>query len=368
MLYIKNEINKFNLKRKNTMYETIYIEKNKSNRFGVHFYEDATQWNVFKDIYGMNDQKLAVICSECIKNDAWEAFADSFDNEDVLCLSEKNADSINDFITKKRAEDYTFVVLSDTSVMKALYENITSDVSKGSFICVPVTPEALFQDISIRPLIDKNGETIRKEWYPKAVYVDVSVLAKASPLEFRNAIASAFKLAISHKASMFEWMISNMYELTDCEEEAICELLERGFNVMKERIEKDTAKERAISVYAKDFYDLIKMADSELSFADCMSLALVCQTYLSWKKDLISMEEYYEIRDMFVFFGLSITETFATADELTDILMNSDADIIKKENCVYIRKLGKTVVDASPSKELIKEALEQIYFNEEAID
>ena len=48
--------------------------------------------------------------------------------------------------------------------------------------------------------------------------------------------------------------------------------------------------------------------------------------------------------------------------------MNSDADIIKKENCVYIRKLGKTVVDASPSKELIKEALEQIYFNEEAID
>ena len=30
--------------------------------------------------------------------------------------------------------------------------------------------------------------------------------------------------------------------------------------------------------------------------------------------------------------------------------------------------MGKTVVDASPSKELIKEALEQIYFNEEAID
>lgn len=350
------------------MYETIYIEKNKSNRFGVYFYEDATQWNVFKDICGMNEQKLAVICSECIKNDAWKAFADSFTKEDVFRLSEKNRDIINDFIVKKSEENFTFVVLSDTSVMKALYENITSDVSKGSFVCVPVTPEALFQDISIRPLIDENDETIRKEWYPKAVYVDVSVLSKTSPLEFQNAIASAFKLAISHKASMFEWMILNMYELTDCEKEAICELLERGFNVMKERIEKDTAKERAVSSYGKDFYDLMKKTDSELSFADCMSLALVCQTYLSWKKDLISMEEYYEIRDMFVFFGLSITETFATADELMDILINSDADITKKEKCVYIRKLGKTVVDASPSKELIKESLEQIYYNEEAID
>lgn len=350
------------------MYETIYVEKNKSNRFGVYFYEDATQWNVFKDIYGMNEQKLAVICSENVKNDAWEAFADAFAKENIFCLSEKNGDTINDFIAKKSEENFTFVVLSDTSVMKALYENITSDVCKGSFICVPVTPEALFQDISVKPLVDDNGEAIRKEWYPRAVYVDVSVLSKTSPLEFQNAMASAFKLSISHKASMFEWMISNMYELTDCEEEAICELLERGFNVMKERIEKDTAKERAVSSYGKDFYDLMKKADSELSFADCMSLALVCQTYLSWKKDLISMEEYYEIRDMFVFFGLSITETFATADELMDILINSDADITKKEKCVYIRKLGKTVVDASPSKELIKEALEQIYYNEEAID
>ena len=43
------------------------------------------------------------------------------------------------------------------------------------------------------------------------------------------------------------------------------------------------------------------------------------------------MDEYYEIRDMFVFFGLSITETFSTPDELIDILMKSDGDIIKKD-------------------------------------
>ena len=48
---------------------------------------------------------------------------------------------------------------------------------------------------------------------------------------------------------------------------------------------------------------------------------------VSWKKDLISMEEYYEIRDMFVFFGLSITETFSTPDELMDILMNNEQNI-----------------------------------------
>ncbi len=350
------------------MYETINIEKNKSNRFGIYFYEDASKWNVFKDICGLNEQKLAIICNEEITNEEWKAFVDSFDKDDILYLSDedcKKNDCIDDFITKKNA-DYTFVVLMDTLVMSTLYENLTNDIRKFSFICVPVTPEALFQGVSIRPVTDENGEISRKELYPKAVYSDVSVLSKASPLGFQDAIAAAFRLAISHKASMFEWMISNMYELTDCEEEAICELLERGFAVIKERIEKDTAKDRAITGYGTDFYNLLKKANPDLSYAECMSLAMVCQTYLSWKLDLISMEEYYEIRDMFVFFGLTITETFATADELMDILSKNDFNIMTNETQVYIRKLGKLVVEASASETLIKEALEQIYYDEEA--
>ncbi len=350
------------------MYETIYIEKNKSNRFGVYFYEDASKWNVFKDICGLNEQNLALICNAEIANEEWKAFADSFDKNDILYISDENSSTngcIDDFITKKSA-DYTFVVLMDALVMNALYENMTNDMCKCSFICVPVTPESLFQGVSIRPVTDEKGEISRKELYPKAVYVDISVLSKASPLGFQDAVAAAFRLAISHKASMFEWMISNMYELTDCEEEAICELLERGFAVIKERIEKDTAKDRAITGYGADFYKLLKKANPDLSYAECMSLAMVCQTYLSWKMDLISMEEYYEIRDMFVFFGLSITETFATADELMDILSKNDFSIMTDETQVYIRKLGKLVVEASASETLIKEALEQIYYDEEA--
>lgn len=350
------------------MYETIYIEKNKSNRFGIYFYEDASKWNVFKDICGLNGQKFALICNAEIANDEWKAFADSFNKDDILYLSDADCrknDCIVDFITKKNA-DYTFVVLMDTLVMSTLYENLTKDISKFSFVCVPVRPEALFQGVSIRPRTDENGEISRKELYPKAVYADVSVLSTASPLGFQDAVAAAFNLAISHKASMFEWMISNMYELTDCEEEAICELLERGFSVIKERIEKDTAKDRAITTYGDGFYKLMKIANPDLSFAECMSLAMVCQTYLSWKKDLISMEEYYEIRDMFVFFGLSITETFATANELMDIVSKNYIDMMTNETQVYIRKLGKLVVEASASETLIKEALEQIYYDEEA--
>ncbi len=347
------------------MYETIYIEKNKSTRFGVHFYQDATQWNVFKDVCGLNNCKTAVICNENIENESWRTFVDSYDNVNICKIKDKSTECANllkAFIEEKQT-DYTFIILADTLVMDSLYYNLTKDNHKISFICVPVTPFSLFGDVTIRPITNIDGEILRKEIYPNAVYIDVSILTKASPLDFLDAIASAFRLSVSYKASMFEWMISNMYELTDGEETAICELLERGFNVTNERIMKDTAKDRALPVYGKEFYDLLQYANSELSAADLTSLSLVCQTYLSWKNDFLSMEEYYEIRDMFVFFGLSITETFASADVLSDNIANK---FFVRENDLYIRKLGKITLDKTASDKLIKEALEQIYYDEQS--
>ena len=350
------------------MYDTIYVEKNKSSRFCVYFYKDASQWVVFKDICGIKAKKIAVICSDTIENEVWKTWCDAFPKEEIYKLTEtddmKNS-GISEFISKRK-EDYVFVVLSDSFVLDVLYQTLSVNESKISMVMVPVTPYSMFAGISIRPLVNETGTVIRKEILPQAVYVDLSILTKASPLQFLDGIASAFKLSISYKASMFEWMISNMYELTDGEEESVFELVQRGFMVWKERIEKDTAKERSYLPYAEDFRYLLKSANNELSEADLTSLALVCQTYLSWKKELLSMEEFYEIRDMFVFFGLSITQTFASVDELLEVMSKKNLALCCAEECVYIRKLGKLAVDTAPTAELVKEALEQIYFDEDA--
>lgn len=347
------------------MYETIYVEKNKSSRFGVHFYKDSSEWKVFLDICGIDEKKTALIYNENIQNETWKTLADGMPAENVFKVADCSGEvlaELRKFLDKNK--DVTYVVLSEPKVMDVLSEAVTDKDTKLSFICVPVTPFAEFAGVSILPKCDENGEVIRKELLPKGVYVDVSVLKNASPIAFQEAVASAFRLAISYKASFFEWMISNMYELLDGEEEALCEFLERGYNVFKERIEKDTAKERSIPLYANDFYKLLSGISSETSEADLWALSMVCQSYLSWKKEHLSMEEYYEIRDMFVFFGLGISETFATDTELLEAMEKADDGIFARETAVYIRKIGKLLVDAAPTKELVKEAFAQIYYNE----
>lgn len=347
------------------MYETIYVEKNKTSRFGVHFYKDSSEWKVFLDVCGADESKIAVVCSDTIENEAWKALADSVSEENVFKVSDSCGDCIvhlRDFLDKKKED--TLIIFSEPKVMDAISAALTAENAKLSFICVPVTPFAQFSGISILPLCDETGEVIRKELLPKGVYVDVSVLKNASPVEFQGAIASAFRLAISYKASFFEWMISNMYELLDGEEEALGEFLARGYTVLKERIEKDTAKERCIPLYAGDFYKLLSEMNSETSEADLWALSMVCQSYLSWKKEFLSMEEYYEIRDMFVFFGLGISETFATDAELFEAMEKGKNGLLTSKTAVYIRKIGKILTDVMPSAELIKEALAQIYYNE----
>ena len=229
------------------MYETVYVEKNKSSRFGVHFYNDSTQWQVFCANSGIDSENIAVICSKNTKSEAWNAFA--ADIGTVLYLS---SDEMNEITTikefmKKNCEK-NFVILSEAFIMEYLQLAFKGMDLKINFVVVPITPFALFDGFTFKPIINDTGELISKEMFPVGVYVDISILLNATTEEYLGGIASAFRLSISHKASMFEWMIYNLYELLDCDNDTIAELLNRGYQVHKERIEKDTARERTIPV------------------------------------------------------------------------------------------------------------------------
>ncbi len=349
------------------MCETIYVEKNKSSRFGIHFYEDSTRWNVFCSNCGIANHKYAVICNTSLLKEEWHTLATTLGNILTLDRNDSTVETkIRNFIDDNK--DCTFILFSEPFIMEAMQTVITSDDSKLSYVIIPVTPFAFFDAVSLRPQTDKTGELTRKELFPLGVYVDISIFSDATTEDFIGGIAAAFRLAISYKTSMFEWMIYHLYELLDCEKEDVIELLSRGYMVHKERIEKDTAKERALPIYGLTLYKFFaenKIASTE---ADLWALAMVCQSYLSWKSGLLSMEEYYEIRDMFVAFGLAITETEISDKILMELMTKSKYNLLKEDESVLIRKIGKIILHESLAKEKIEEAFGQIYFDEESND
>ncbi len=101
---------------------------------------------------------------------------------------------------------------------------------------------------------------------------------------------------------------------------------------------------------------------------ECVALGSVGAAYISWQKGLLTKEEYYEIRDMFVPFNLPISIDKINPEEILALTTSDkkmEGDRIK---FILLKKVGKAVIDASVTKDEIMAGIHEIYFSEEDWD
>ena len=107
-----------------------------------------------------------------------------------------------------------------------------------------------------------------------------------------------------------------------------------------------------------------KAKNFELMHCECVALGAVAAAFISWKKEMISMEEYYEIRDMFVPFGLPISVEDIDVDEVIELTKSDKKADSDKIRFILLRKLGKAVIDTTVTDDEMKAALNEILYVE----
>lgn len=203
---------------------------------------------------------------------------------------------------------------------------------------------------------------------PKLVYMNHSTLTTLDERQYYSGFAEIMKHGLIKDAMLYEWLIENMYEICDRDANTLQEMLMRSCNVKKLVVEKDPTEQgdRALLNYGHTIGHAIEKAKNfELFHGECVALGAVAAAYISWKRELLSMDEYYEIRDMFVPFNLPITVEDISPEEILK-LTKSDK---KMENgsvkFVLLKKIGKAVIDKTVTDEEILAAINEIYFSEE---
>ena len=96
-----------------------------------------------------------------------------------------------------------------------------------------------------------------------------------------------------------------------------------------------------------------------------MALGAVAAAFISWKHELLSMEEYYEIRDMFVPFNLPISIEDIDPNEILSLTKSDkkvEGDSIK---FVLLKKVGKALIDRTVTDEDILNAISEIHYVED---
>lgn len=203
---------------------------------------------------------------------------------------------------------------------------------------------------------------------PKLVYMNVSALKELDDRQFYAGFAEVMKHGLIKDAMFYEWLLENMYEIHDRDPATLTEMVRRSCMVKKLVVEKDPKElgDRAMLNFGHTIGHAIeKYMHFKMLHGECITLGMVAAAYLSWKRNWLSKDEYYEVRDMFVPFQLPISIDSIDPEEILRLTKSDkkmEGDHVK---FVLLKKIGKAVIDRTVTDEEILEAVREIYFSDE---
>lgn len=203
---------------------------------------------------------------------------------------------------------------------------------------------------------------------PRLVYMNLAVLQTLEDRQFFSGFAEVMKHGLIKDAIFYEWLIENIYEICDRNLDTLQEMLIKSCTVKKLVVEKDPTEQgdRALLNFGHTVGHAIEKAKNfTLYHGECVALGAVAAAYISWKRELLSMEEYYEIRDMFVPFNLPISVDGIAPEEILRLTKSDKKMESGKIKFVLLKKIGKAVLDKTVTEEEILAAIREIYFSDE---
>ncbi len=205
-------------------------------------------------------------------------------------------------------------------------------------------------------------------YMPRLVYANVSVLASLDQRQFSSGFAEVMKHGLIRDEAYYVWLLENMYEILDRDPETLQSMLYHSNEIKKEIVERDPLEKgdrMLLNMGHTIGHAIEKYSGLGLAHGECVALGCVAAAYISWKRDMISKDEYYEIRDMFVPFGLPITAD-ALEEETVLKLTRSDKKVRNGIlRFVLLRGIGQAVIDETVSDEEILAAIHEIHYVED---
>lgn len=200
-------------------------------------------------------------------------------------------------------------------------------------------------------------------YLPEIVYMSVDTLNSLSNRDFSGGIAEVLKSGLIKDAAFYEWMIMNFSEIMEKEDSFIKELVFKSVSIKQYFVTKDPfdkCERRMLNFGHTIGHALEEYFDFKYTHGECVTLGIIAASYIAFKREMLSTEEFYEIRDMFVPFDLPISLDPFDVDAVYEIIGN-DKKIDKNGlNFVLLKKIGKAVTVNDVKEVEIKEAIKSL--------
>lgn len=195
---------------------------------------------------------------------------------------------------------------------------------------------------------------------PKLVYMNISTLSTLSEEQFSCGMGEILKHGLIRDAAYYEWTITNMTEIRERNADALLEMISRSCEIKRSVVEKDPCEkgERALLNFGHTLGHAIeKQKNFQLLHGQCVALGYLAAAYISWKRGLLTAEEFFEIRDMNVGFGLPITLSDLDADSILETTKSDKKMDHGHVKFILLKGIGNAMIDRSVTEEEMRAAL-----------
>lgn len=202
-------------------------------------------------------------------------------------------------------------------------------------------------------------------YMPKLVYMNIATLKTLDDRQFFNGFAEVMKHGLIKDGAFYEWLLEKMYEIHDRDIDTLLEMVQRSCMIKKLVVEKDPTEkgDRALLNFGHTIGHAIEKSKKfTMAHGECVALGCVAAAFISWKHEWLSMEEYYEIRDMFVPFNLPITIENIDPEEILALTKSDKKAEGNKIKFILLKKVGKAVIDLNVTDEDILNAVKEILY------
>lgn len=205
--------------------------------------------------------------------------------------------------------------------------------------------------------------SIGSVYLPQIVYMASKALVTLDDRNYSSGIAEVLKAGLIKDGAFYEWMINNFNEIMDKDMTFVNEMIFKAVSIKQFFVTKDpfdTAERRMLNFGHTIGHALEEYFNFKYSHGECVCLGIIAASYIAFKRQMLSTEEFYEIRDMFVPFDLPISLDEFDTDKVYSIIGN-DKKIDKNGlNFVLLKKIGKAVIVNDVTKEELLEAINSL--------
>lgn len=204
---------------------------------------------------------------------------------------------------------------------------------------------------------------------PRLVYMNLNTLKTLPDDQFASGMGEVLKSGLIRDGKFYEWTINHMSEIQKRIYPVLVKMIKKCCEIKSAVVESDPTEqgERAVLNLGHTIGHAVeKQMNFKLLHGHCVALGTIAAAYISFKREYLSTEEFYEIRDMNVGFDLPIFfEGLSSKDVLA--ATKSDKKMINGQiKFILLKKIGQAYIDTTVTDEEMLDAIN--FINGELID